>query len=65
MRGWHTATLSEEDVLAISKAIDEGEPSSVLAEDYEVSVQQINRIRSGQRWGKLTGRGRDTRRDDL
>lgn len=64
-RGWHNATLTEEDVLLIHKSLNQGEAPPALARDFGVSPQQINRIKSGQRWGKLTGRGRDTRRDDL
>lgn len=65
-RGWHTAELTEENVLEICRLNDEeGWATEDLAEEFGVTRQQINRIKSGQRWGKLTGRGRDTRRDDL
>lgn len=65
MRGWHTAVLTEKDVLAISEAIDQGKSNTFLGEEYGVASQTISKIKTGQRWGKLTGRGRDTRRDDL
>lgn len=63
MRGWHTATLTEEDVLVIVKALDQGFKAPLLADEFGVSRQTINRINRGDRWGQLTGRGTDRRRE--
>jgi hypothetical protein len=63
MRGWHSAVLTEEDVFLIVDALDRGEPAPGLAEEFGVSRRTIDRIKTGQRWGALTGRGTDPRRD--
>lgn len=62
MRGWHNAKLSEGEVLEILAHADKGAKSVELAFEYGVSRQQINRIKRGERFGKLTGRGTDSRR---
>jgi uncharacterized protein YerC len=63
MRGWHSAVLTEEEVLLIVDALDKGETQTRLAEEFGVSSRTIHRIKHGQRWGALTGRGTDPRRD--
>lgn len=54
--------LSEGEVLAICAFADKGAKVSELAFEYGVSTMTIRRILSGERWGKLTGRGTDSRR---
>jgi uncharacterized protein YjcR len=54
--------LTEGEVLAICAFADKGAKVSELAFEYGVSTMTIRRILSGERWGKLTGRGTDPRR---
>lgn len=60
-KGWHSATLTEEEVLEIIRHSDDGATAPELAFEYGVSSKSIYRIKSGQRWGTLTGRGTDKR----
>ena len=62
MRGWHNATLTPQEVAEIVLYAERGAKSTDLAFEYGVSRQQINRIKRGERWGKYSGRGADSRR---
>ena len=59
---WHSAVLTEGEVLAICAYADNGAKTTELAFEYGVSRQTILRILKGERWGQLTGRGTDPRR---
>jgi hypothetical protein len=51
------AKLSRGDVLQIVSLLNRGESQRLIAHRFGVREQAVNRIRRGDRWGWLTGRG--------
>ena len=55
----HNAKLTEEQVLDIQVALEEGDKIWVLASRYGVSESAISRIKTGKRWKHITEDGED------
>ena len=52
--GTYNSKLNEKQVLAIKKSLKAGRKTkTAIAEKYDVSITQINRIASGENWGHV------------
>lgn len=54
-RKTNAAILSEAQVLEIHRRLGEGETGTALAREYGVNESTVSSIRSGKRWGRVTG----------
>lgn len=57
------AVLTEDDVMAIDRALREGTKCTPLAAHYGVTYNSISHIKHGTTWGWLTGRGTKQRNE--
>jgi len=51
----HKSTLSNDKVLAIAKAIRDGDNNKVIRRNFDISPQVLHGIKSGIRYGRITG----------